>query len=973
MSTPQQPSSSIPEFNMNAMRIEGEAEESDVLAAAAGATQILAEAGKSDVEHPETEIISSQENTNDAAGLHDSHRSPLPPKSPQPDPKPANQALIPSPITAHQSMQNKGSKIMPLLLTAAALAGVAFLSLLRRQRSSPQEVQEGGSLQGVKKNKAASKKQGNIVKQETSQVEGGFDFQAPEEPEAAPDGMEALLQVPAVLLPPEASAIPVGLTLPMVGFSFVVSEDIDVAGAATTLGVPGWRTLHPPADTSASAVQRLVSAGATCLGKTSIQPLGLDMMGQNMGGPLNRSRVAGGANSGAAVAVGTGQADLALTTDTLGEARVPAACCGLYCFRPSPGVLGRASSTSTTTSLQGLAVMARDSKALMKSADVLGVPGSNDLRGEIIKFVVAQDLFDLCAPELQPATVALKKAILKWAGADQAGAVQLVRYLSTNTGAWQAIKVPEPSSTEEGGQPIRLGGFVEAAVEAARTLRLEELHSALAAAPHLKHLLPASSPLQAEAAAAAAAPAALDQEVQVNGATEKAGQVEDANESAGSPAEDSGDATSGAANHCQEQGDVGATTSNGDNSMLSKASETVTGHEDPKASDEGGTPAAAAAAAAAVTPMPQPMTALDGTPLPPRPTKEAVEAASALMKEVSEVLKQTVKPDTIMVLPGLPFPPPKRTADKVEQEVFEKLVQCFNSVTSLGGCPSVTCPVGSLRDGSPISISLFAVQRFDKRLLAVAQKLTPMIQDSFLAVKEEITQMAIAEAQGKNPAAPSVPNVVPTSNGKAVPNGHAPHAAAPAPIDPKKAEKAEKFKAKGNEMYSAGRHAEAVTEYTKAINTNPQNAVYFNNRAMACIKLFRFEQAEDDCCKALQFPDLSEKDKVKALLRRATARDALQKYDEAEKDLREVLGLEPGNRQAREDLQNLRAHKAEMAAQQAAMAKAIRSRQAAGGQGRGNGMPLAGAGGFDSSQLPSNFQLPPGFDPALLGDLQYQN
>ena len=39
---------------------------------------------------------------------------------------------------------------------------------------------------------------------------------------------------------------------------------------------------------------------------------------------------------------------------------------------------------------------------------------------------MAQDLFDLCAPELQPATVALKKAIIKWAGTDQAGAVQLV-------------------------------------------------------------------------------------------------------------------------------------------------------------------------------------------------------------------------------------------------------------------------------------------------------------------------------------------------------------------------------------------------------------------------------------------------------------------------------------------------------------------------------------------------------------------
>lgn len=42
---------------------------------------------------------------------------------------------------------------------------------------------------------------------------------------------------------------------------------------------------------------------------------------------------------------------------------------------------------------------------------------------------------------------------------------------------------------------------------------------------------------------------------------------------------------------------------------------------------------------------------------------------------------------------------------------------------------------------------------------------------------------------------------------------------------------------------------------------------------------------------------------VKALLRRATARDALQKYEGAEKDLRSVLNLEPNNKQAREDLQ----------------------------------------------------------------------
>lgn len=53
--------------------------------------------------------------------------------------------------------------------------------------------------------------------------------------------------------------------------------------------------------------------------------------------------------------------------------------------------------------------------------------GSFNLRGELIRFVVAEDLFGTCAVEYQPAGLAIKRAILKWAGAEQAGAVQLCK------------------------------------------------------------------------------------------------------------------------------------------------------------------------------------------------------------------------------------------------------------------------------------------------------------------------------------------------------------------------------------------------------------------------------------------------------------------------------------------------------------------------------------------------------------------
>lgn len=84
---------------------------------------------------------------------------------------------------------------------------------------------------------------------------------------------------------------------------------------------------------------------------------------------------------------------------------------------------------------------------------------------------------------------------------------------------------------------------------------------------------------------------------------------------------------------------------------------------------------------------------------------------------------------------------------------------------------------------------------------------------------------------------------------------------------------------------------------------------------------------------------------VKALLRRATARTALQKYSEAEADLRAVIAMQPNHRQAREDITNLRIMKAELSAAEQRAAAEYRSAamQQAGSSGGGS----VGGGGFD--------------------------
>jgi hypothetical protein len=63
-----------------------------------------------------------------------------------------------------------------------------------------------------------------------------------------------------------------------------------------------------------------------------------------------------------------------------------------------------------------------------------------------------------------------------------------------------------------------------------------------------------------------------------------------------------------------------------------------------------------------------------------------------------------------------------------------------------------------------------------------------------------------------------------------------------------------------------------------------------------------FEAAEADCNAVLAFPQLAAEHRAKALLRRGTARIHKSEVAAAAGDFRQVLALEPNNRQAREEL-----------------------------------------------------------------------
>src|SRR5216683_2010461 len=131
---------------------------------------------------------------------------------------------------------------------------------------------------------------------------------------------------------------------PLAGLSFAAKDLFDVAGYPTGGGNPDWARTHPVPTRHAWAVQTLLDAGATLIGKTITDEISLGILGENPfeGTPRNPrapGRVPGGSSAGSAAAVAAGLSDIALGTDTGGSVRVPASFCGLYGIRPTHGRL----------------------------------------------------------------------------------------------------------------------------------------------------------------------------------------------------------------------------------------------------------------------------------------------------------------------------------------------------------------------------------------------------------------------------------------------------------------------------------------------------------------------------------------------------------------------------------------------------------------------------------------------------------
>jgi amidase len=193
---------------------------------------------------------------------------------------------------------------------------------------------------------------------------------------------------------------------PLAGLTFAAKDLFDVSGHPTGGGNHDWASWHPVPVKHAWAVQTLLDAGATLIGKTITDEVSLGILGENAfdGTPLNPKapdRVPGGSSSGSASAVASGLCDMALGTDTGGSVRVPASFCGIYGIRPTHGRLPLAGMLPQVPSSDTTGWFARDAATFARVSQVML---GETLPVELPKtLIVAVDAFGFADDDVQVA------------------------------------------------------------------------------------------------------------------------------------------------------------------------------------------------------------------------------------------------------------------------------------------------------------------------------------------------------------------------------------------------------------------------------------------------------------------------------------------------------------------------------------------------------------------------------------------
>ncbi|MFM9883332.1 MAG: amidase [Burkholderiales bacterium] len=202
------------------------------------------------------------------------------------------------------------------------------------------------------------------------------------------------------------AGMPIG---PLHGLPIAVKDLCDIEGRIGTVGSKAWASRR--GTTTATVVERLLSAGMIILGKTHMVEFAFGGWGTNplMGTPWNpwdlaTHRVPGGSSSGSGVAVAAGLAPAAIGSDTGGSVRIPAAFNGITGLKTTFGWISLHGCFPLSTTLDSIGPLTRTTE---DSARVFAALAGFDAKDPITHHLPVLELPAFDAPKVKGLRIAM--------------------------------------------------------------------------------------------------------------------------------------------------------------------------------------------------------------------------------------------------------------------------------------------------------------------------------------------------------------------------------------------------------------------------------------------------------------------------------------------------------------------------------------------------------------------------------------
>jgi aspartyl-tRNA(Asn)/glutamyl-tRNA(Gln) amidotransferase subunit A len=168
---------------------------------------------------------------------------------------------------------------------------------------------------------------------------------------------------------------------PLAGVPVALKDNLSLTGHALTCGSRILEGYVAPY--TATAVARLLDAGAVILGRANMDEFAMGSSCENSGyrptrNPWDLGRVPGGSSGGPAAAVAAGGAALGIGSDTGGSIRQPAALCGLVGLKPTYGRISRYGLVAFASSTDQIGPLTRTVRDAAVALQVMAGPDPND-------------------------------------------------------------------------------------------------------------------------------------------------------------------------------------------------------------------------------------------------------------------------------------------------------------------------------------------------------------------------------------------------------------------------------------------------------------------------------------------------------------------------------------------------------------------------------------------------------------------